>query len=257
VGRDLFDLTGKVTIVTGSGRGLGKVIAKGMAEYGATIVTSSRTESEAQQTAQEIQDAGGTAASFRCDTSVRQQCQDLVDFAVQRFGKLDVLVNNAGIDIIKPAVEYSEDEWDQVLNINLKGYFNCAQIAGRQMLKQGTGGSIVNNSSIAAQIGVQGLTPYSAAKGGVNQITKVMAVEWADQGIRVNCVSPGYFLNIMQGATQEHARSEKEQQVITFTAMHRRGRPEELIGPFVFFASEAGSYVTGAVLPVDGGYTAM
>ncbi|HKN73503.1 MAG TPA: SDR family oxidoreductase, partial [Terriglobales bacterium] len=127
----------------------------------------------------------------------------------------------------------------------------------RQMLRQDTGGSIINNSSICSIIGVQGLTVYSAAKGGVNQLTRVMAVEWAQRGIRVNAIAPGYFENVMQGATDEHARSEKQQQVITFTPMARRGRPEELIGPVVFLASRASSYVTGAVLFVDGGYTAQ
>jgi NAD(P)-dependent dehydrogenase (short-subunit alcohol dehydrogenase family) len=125
------------------------------------------------------------------------------------------------------------------------------------MLAQGSGGSIINNSSVCSIVGVHGLTAYSAAKGGVNQLTRVMAVEWARQHIRVNAIAPGYFENVMQGAKDEHARTEKQEQVIAFTPMARRGRPEELIGPVVFLASSASSYVTGAILFVDGGYTAQ
>lgn len=254
---DLFDLSGKVAIVTGSGRGLGKAMAMGLAAAGASVVTCSRTQDQAEQTAEEIAEAGGSAVSTRVDTSDRRSCEELVDFGVERFGKIDVLVNNAGIDIIKPAEEFAEKEWDQVVDVNLKGYFHCAQLAGRRMLEQGTGGSIINNSSIASEVGVRGLLPYSAAKGGVNQITRVMAVEWATRGVRVNAVAPGYFENIMGGAVEEHNRAEKQEQVITFTPMARRGLPEELIGPVVFLASDASSYVTGAVLYVDGGYSAM
>jgi NAD(P)-dependent dehydrogenase (short-subunit alcohol dehydrogenase family) len=125
------------------------------------------------------------------------------------------------------------------------------------MLRQGSGGSIINNSSIASSVGIRGLTAYSAAKGGVNQLTRVMAVEWATRGIRVNAIAPGYFDNVMRDATDTHASPEKQRQVIEFTAMGRRGRAEELVGPVVFLASDASSYVTGAVLFVDGGYTAM
>ena len=125
------------------------------------------------------------------------------------------------------------------------------------MLLQGSGGSIINNSSIASAVGIRGLTAYSAAKGGVNQLTRVMAVEWATRGIRVNAIAPGYFDNVMRDATDTHAAPEKQRQVIEFTAMARRGRAEELVGPVVFLASDASSYVTGAVLFVDGGYTAM
>ena len=202
---NLFDLTGKVSIVTGSGRGLGKAIALGMAEYGATVITCSRTLAEAEATAAEIRAAGGTALGLRVDTADRASCQQLIDDTVAAFGKLDVLVNNAGIDIIEPAEDVTEEAWDTILDINLKGYFNCTQFAARQMLAQGTGGSIANNSSIAGEVGIKGLTAYSAAKGGVNQMTKVMAVEWAPKGIRVNAFSPGYFENIMSGATDEHA----------------------------------------------------
>jgi NAD(P)-dependent dehydrogenase (short-subunit alcohol dehydrogenase family) len=254
--KNLFDLTGKVVIVTGSGRGLGKAIALGVAQYGATVVTCSRTLAEAEAVATEIIAAGGAASAVRVDTGDRASCEALMDTTVATHGRIDVLVNNAGIDIIEPAEDVAEEAWDQIININLKGYFNCSQFAARQMLKQGSGGSIANNSSIAGEVGIKGLTAYAAAKGGVNQMTRTMAVEWAPQGIRVNAFSPGYFENIMSGATDEHARPEKRAQVLQYTPMGRRGLPDELVGPVVFFASDASSYVTGAVLLVDGGYTA-
>ena len=254
---NLFDLTGKVVIVTGSGRGLGKAIALGVGRAGASVVVCSRTLAEAEATAAEIAAAGSPSLAVQVDTSERASCERLVNDTVARFGRLDVLVNNAGIDIIEPAEDVTDDAWDQVVNINLKGYFTCSQLAARQMMAQGSGGSIVNNSSIAGSVGIAGLSAYAAAKGGVNQLTKVQAVEWAPKGIRVNAFSPGYFENIMSGATDEHRRPEKRSQVLAFTPMGRRGLPDELVGPVVFLASDAASYVTGAILLVDGGYTAQ
>ena len=175
---------------------------------------------------------------------------------MKALGRVDVLVNNAGIDIIEPAEDVSEDDWEKIIGINLSGYFHCSQFAGQEMLKQGRG-SIINNSSIASAVGIRGLTAYSAAKGGVNQLTRVMAVEWATRGIRVNAIAPGYFDNVMRDATATHADPEKQRQVIEFTPMARRGRAEELVGPVVFLASDASSYVTGCILFVDGGYSAM
>jgi NAD(P)-dependent dehydrogenase (short-subunit alcohol dehydrogenase family) len=251
----LFDLSGKVAIVTGSGRGLGCAIAVGLGEAGAAVVTCSRTLAEAEQTAARIRDAGGRAIAVRADTGERASAEDLVASAVDAFGGVDVLVNNAGIDRIEPSEEVSDENLLTVMQTNLVGYFHCAQAAGRRMLERG-GGSIINISSIAGQVGIAGLTSYSISKGGVDQMTRVMAVEWATRGVRVNAIAPGYFENIMVGADTEHDRPDKQQQVITFTPMARRGRPGELIGPAVFLASDASSYVTGAVLYVDGGYTA-
>jgi NAD(P)-dependent dehydrogenase (short-subunit alcohol dehydrogenase family) len=251
----LFDLSGKVAIVTGSGRGLGSAMARGLGEAGATVVTCSRTMAEAERTAAQIRAAGGRAVAVRADTCDRDSAEELVAFAVGEFGHLDVLVNNAGIDRIEPSEDVSDENLLTVMQTNLVGYFHCAQAAGRHMLAGG-GGSIINISSIAGQVGIAGLTSYSMSKGGVDQMTRVMALEWATRGVRVNAIAPGYFENIMADAVTEHGRPDKQQQVITFTPMARRGHPDELIGPVVFLASDASSYVTGAVLYVDGGYTA-
>lgn len=257
MGRELFDLHDRVAIVTGSGRGLGRAMAAGLADAGASVVVCARHTDEADEAAAAITAAGGTALSTHVDTRDRESCRRLVETTVEAFGRVDILVNNAGIDIIEPAEDVSEDDWDTIIGINLSGYFHCSQFAAQQMLKQGTGGSIINNSSIASAVGIRGLTAYSAAKGGVNQLTRVMAVEWATRGIRVNAIAPGYFDNVMRDATTTHADPEKQRQVLEFTAMARRGRADELVGPVVFLASDASSYVTGAVLFVDGGYTAM
>jgi NAD(P)-dependent dehydrogenase (short-subunit alcohol dehydrogenase family) len=250
----LFDLSGKVAIVTGAGRGLGKTIALGLAEHGADVVAVSRTLAEVEKVAADVGALGRKALALKVDTSAKADVDRMVARTVETWGRIDVLVNNAGIDIIKPAVDYTEGEWDQILDINLKGYFLCAQAVGRQMIRQRRG-SIVMNSSIAGSIGVKWLVPYASAKGGVNQLTRTLAVEWAKDGVRVNVFAPGYFENVMQGAENIH-NEEKERHIREWTAMGRRGRAEELVGPVVFLAADASSYVTGQVLMVDGGWTA-
>lgn len=251
----LFELSGKVALVTGSGRGLGRTLAIGLAQAGAAVVTCSRTLDQAESAAAEIRDTGGRAVAVHADTADPASAAALVAAAVDEYGRLDVLVNNAGIDAIEPFEDVTEDHWREVVDINLGGYFHCAQAAGRHMLERGSG-SIVNISSIAGRVGIAGLTSYSAAKGGVDQITKVLAVEWATRGVRVNAVAPGYLENLMEGTGGAHGDPEKQQQVTTFTPMGRRAALEEIVGPVVFLASDAASYVTGAVLYVDGGYTA-
>lgn len=252
--KGLFDLSGKVAIVTGAGRGLGKNIAVGLAQHGADVVVVSRTLAQCEQTAKEITALGRRALALPVDTSRPADVEAMVARTVERLGRLDVLVNNAGIDIIKPALDYVEAEWDQVIDINLKGYFLCAQAAGRVMIKQRSG-SIIMNSSIAGSVGIGLLVPYASAKGGVNQLARTLAVEWAPHNVRVNVFSPGYFQNVMQGAEAIHDEA-KERHIREWTPLGRRGRSEELIGPVVFLAAEASSYVTGNVLMVDGGWTA-
>jgi NAD(P)-dependent dehydrogenase (short-subunit alcohol dehydrogenase family) len=253
-GKGLFDLTGKVAVITGSGRGLGKAIALGLARHGADCVLLSRTVSQVEQTAGEIRALGREVLALAADTSKKKDVDAVVARTVETFRRIDVLVNNAGIDIIKPAVDYTEEEWDQILDINLKGYFLCAQAVGRVMIAQRSG-SILMNSSIAGSIGIVGLAPYASSKGGVNQLVRTLAVEWAPHNVRVNAFSPGYFKNVMQGVEAVHDEA-KERHIREWTPLGRRGEVEELVGPCVFLASEASTYVTGNVLMVDGGWTA-
>ena len=252
----LFDLAGKVAIVTGSGRGLGKVFAQGMAEAGARVVTCSRTLSEAETTAQEIRENGGQALALKVDTRIRSQCRDLVTGAVEYFGQLNIMICNAGIAFFSPAEKVSSDEWQQTIETNLTGYFHCAQMAARQMIQQGSGGSIIMTSSNASILGFPGLMAYCASKGGVDQLVRSMAVEWGCHGIRVNAINPGYTDNLMSGLESDASGAE-EKEIRQLTPMQRRGKATEMIGPIIFLASEASSFVTGTILPIDGGWSAQ
>jgi NAD(P)-dependent dehydrogenase (short-subunit alcohol dehydrogenase family) len=258
-------IDGRVVVVTGAARGIGRAHALEFARNGYRVVVndlgaevdgSGSSDGPAGQVVEEIRAMGGEAVANGDDVADWDGARHLVELAVEHFGDLHVLVNNAGTDFIQPAVDYRVEDWHEILDVNLSGYFHCAQLAARHMLANG-GGSIIMNSSIASTVGVHGLLGYGAAKGAINQLVRTMAVEWAQQGVRVNAIAPGYMENIMATAGEEHARTEKQQQVITFTPMGRRGRPDELGGPVVFLASDASSYVTGHVLYVDGGYTAM
>jgi NAD(P)-dependent dehydrogenase (short-subunit alcohol dehydrogenase family) len=245
---------GEVAIITGSAQGIGAAYARALAREGARVVVSDILDPA--PLAAEICGAGGEALGVRADVTHSTACEVLVAEALERFGRVDVLVNNAAVDVIEPIGSISEAGWAEVLRVDLSGVLHASQAAARQMLAQGDGGSIINISSIASTIGIPGLGSYSAAKGGVNQLTRVMAVELASQGIRVNAIAPGYLENIMQGAGAEHANPETERRIQARTPLGRRAKLRELVGPVVFLASGAASYVTGAVLFVDGGYTA-
>jgi NAD(P)-dependent dehydrogenase (short-subunit alcohol dehydrogenase family) len=253
----MFTLTGRVAVITGSARGLGRALAKGFAESGASVVVCDRNESGARQVVEELVTAGHRGVAEAVDVASTQSCQELVQSAVRSFGRLDVWVNNAAVDVIGPVLQLSPADWDHVLAVNLTGAFHASQQAARQMVTQGTGGSIINITSIAATVGIHGLAAYSAAKAGLNQLTRVMALELAPSGIRVNAVAPGYLENVMEGAEAEHADPAKEGHIRTFTPLSRRARLSEVVGPVLFLASDAASYVTGTVLFVDGGYSAV
>ena len=252
----LFDLTGRVAIVTGAARGLGHALAHGLAAHGARVVACDINVDGVNATAESIRNAGGAATGAFVDVTDAEACDALVRHAVSTFGRVDVLVNDAAIDIVEPFERISDEAWTRVVDVDLKGVMQMSRAVVRHMLERGGGGSIVNISSIASTIAIPGLGAYSAAKGGVNQLTRVMAVDLAAHGIRVNAVAPGYLENIMEGLGSEHAKAETTQRIESHTPMRRRARLEELVGPVVFLASNAASYVTGAVLFVDGGYSA-
>jgi gluconate 5-dehydrogenase len=248
-----FDLTGKVALVTGGSKGIGRGMAQALGHYGATLVISSRGPEEGERTVQKFKEENIDAAYIPCDVTKKEQVEQLVKQIVERFGSLDILVNNAGMNIRKPLVEVEESDWDQVLEVNLKGIFLVGQACARQMIKQNYG-KIINISSILGSIGMPFQSSYAASKGGINQLTKIWAEELAPYNITVNAIGPGYIITPM---TREWLSDpERSEKIIQSTMVKRIGEISDLVGPVVFLASDTSKYVTGQVLNVDGGWTA-
>lgn len=253
---NLFDVAGKVVCITGSSRGLGFALASGFLDLGARVVLSSNDTEELRSAHETLADKGYSeyVSSIEADVTSEEACQRLVEHPFNHFGLLDVMICNAGIDIIKPAETYTSQEWSQIIAVNLTGCYFTAKSAAARMLAQGQG-SIIMTSSVASKFGIPGLAAYSASKGGINQLIQTMAVEWAQQGVRVNGVAPGYINNYMDQVDTDPS-SLYQARAIQRTPMKRRGELQEFLGPFVFLASQASSYITGEVLNVDGGYCA-
>ena len=245
------EFEGKVVVVTGASQGIGEAIAIAFAREKAAVVVGSRDEKKCREVAKKVEKAGGKSLVVVCDVSLREQADKIVGEAVKKFGKLDVLVNNAGIFPFVPVLEMKDADWDKVINVNLKGTFMCSQAAAKQMTRQKTGGSIVNISSIASIKGYSMLVHYCASKGGVNGLTRAMAVELAKSKIRVNAIAPGGIRTPGIGAVDEKVVAA----VAASTPLGRIGEPEEIAQAALFLASERASYVTGHVLVVDGGST--
>jgi NAD(P)-dependent dehydrogenase (short-subunit alcohol dehydrogenase family) len=249
-----FDLSGKSVCITGGSRGLGKAIARAFATAGARTVIGSWNKPELAQTKMEFERAGLVLHTHEVDVSNRNQCREFIAAALAIHGRIDVMICNAGIDIIKPAESFEETEWDRIVDINLRGCYYCAQFAALDMLGRGAG-SIIMTSSIAGSHGIPGLVPYAASKGGIDQLVRTMAVEWAPRGVRVNAVAPGYIENIMEGIEYD-PDNPYQKRAIARTPMQRRGKLEEIVSAYLYLASDAASYVTGNILFVDGGYHA-
>ncbi|MDI4657726.1 SDR family NAD(P)-dependent oxidoreductase [Xanthobacter autotrophicus] len=247
-------LQGKIVIVTGGGRGLGRAISEGFAAAGARVVLTGRTAATVEEAAVAIAAQGGAAEGCAADVSREDDVDALCRAVVERHGRIDALVNNAGINPwYKAAEDTSLDEWRAVVDTNLTGVFLAARAAGRVMLAQGEG-AIVNVTSVAGRVGLARTTAYCAAKGGVEVMTRQLALEWAKKGVRVNAVGPGYFeTDLTEGLRHNPKLAER---VTARTPMGRFGHPQELVGACLFLASPAASYITGASLAVDGGWTA-
>jgi gluconate 5-dehydrogenase len=253
-----FDLTGKTAIVTGGGRGLGRAMAEGLAEAGARVLVGARNVGEIEETAERIGKAGGEATFRELDATDRQSCEAFIAAVVAKYGGLDVALVNHGVGGGAPAVDTDPELWQQVIETNLTGAFNVAQLAARRMIDQGRGGAIIFTSSTASLVAFENLLAYGVSKGGVDQMVRQMALEWGTHGIRVNAINPGYTTHGMRRSGEPQASDRAfEADIEKKTPLGRRGRPEEFIGPAVFLASDAASFVTGVCLPVDGGYCAL
>lgn len=224
------------------------------AERVARVVIAAPDRAELAAAQAELAAAGLDIAALPADVADPTSCAALVERTVEKFGRIDTLICNAGIDKIKPAEACGSDEWNRILDVNLKGVYFCVKAVAQAMLAAGKG-SIIVTSSIAGRSGIPGLVAYAASKGGVDQLVRTMAVEWAQRGVRVNAVAPGYINNFMDGVEAASA-SPYQQRAMARTPMERRGEIAEFGGAYLYLASDASSYTTGAVVAVDGGYSA-
>jgi NAD(P)-dependent dehydrogenase (short-subunit alcohol dehydrogenase family) len=251
----MFDLAGKLAVVTGAGSGLGEAIAAGLAERGASVVVADLDGDAARRVAQAIAQLGGTARPCQLDVSRYDDVQGcFAELDVQ--GGVDILVASAGIGLRRPALEMTPADWQRVLHVNLTGLWYCNQAAGRSMVGRGGGGSIVNIGSVVGQVGIDtGNANYAASKGGVIGLTKCLAIEWAPHRVRVNVVAPTHFRTPLVEKAIE-ANPSFGDRFASNIPLGRLGEPREIVGAVVFLASDDAAMVTGHVLNVDGGHTA-
>lgn len=246
-----FDLTGKVCVVTGGARGIGRAIAEGLARHGATLVLSGRTQATLDEASLAI---GHNATTFVADVSREADVLALRDAALARGGRIDVLVNNAGINPIFRGIErVTLEDWQAIIDINLTGTFLCCKHLGGAMVEQGSG-SIINISSVAGHVGLLRSVPYCASKGGVEMLTRGLALDWAKQGVRVNTLAPGWVDTDLTHGLLEHDTHGRR--LLDHTPMGRFATPGDMVGAAVFLASNASAYMTGQSLLIDGGWTA-
>ncbi len=251
-----FALTGRVALVTGAGRGLGKAIALGLAATGAQVALGARTKSEIEKVAEECRAIGVKAIAVVTDITQRTSCEALIERCVTELGGLDIAVANAAAGIHGPAETMPESDWNKVLATSLTGYFNVMQSAGRKMIERKTHGSIIAISANSSVVGYAELAAAASAKGAIDQLCRNLAVEWGHHGIRINSINPGYTEHVPSyGDVSPGAGGDIDDGVKVMTPLGRRGRVAEFVWPTVFLASDASSYMTGVNLMVDGGYS--
>lgn len=249
---DTFTLTDKIAIVTGASQGIGEGIAVALAEAGADVVLASRNLASLEAVASRIAALGRTAMPVRVDVAQRADHDRLVAATLDRWGRIDILVNNAGTNVRVPAEDFREEDWDVVVNTNLKGTFFLTQLVGRQMIARRRG-KIVNIASLASITGLPNLAAYTSSKGGIAALTRMLAIEWAKHQINVNAICPGYIRTSLTKAIQDSPRGAYIESRIPWG---RWGVPDDIAGTVVFLASEASDYMTGQLIVVDGGWMA-
>ena len=252
---NLFGLSGQTAVVIGGTGVLGGALCDGLARAGASAVVAGRGADRGESCVSRIRAGGGKACYADVDVTSRESLLALLAAAIREFGRVDILVNCAGINSATPYFDIADDEWDRILAVNLRGVHLACQVFGRHMIETGHGGSIVNIGSVSAEIPLSRVFAYSASKAGVVNLTRSLAREWATGNVRVNAMCPGFFPAEQNRKILDEKRTED---LLRHTPAGRFGRPEELVGPLLLLASRtAGSFITGAVLYVDGGFTAM
>lgn len=248
---DKFKVTGKVAVITGGSKGLGREMAFGLGEAGAKVVVASRTVSLIEETANEIIKKGGEAIAIPVDVNSQQSIEQLVARVMDHYGRVDILINNAGIAPMKRTIDLEVSDWDEVMNTNLKSAFLLSKAVAASMLKQRSG-KIINIGSVLGEMASTIAMPYCVSKAGLAHMTRALALEWASRGINVNCIAPGFFETEM---TEQQREDEAHLKFLNYKIPYKRlGKPEEIVGAAIFLASEASDYMTGSVLFIDGGY---
>lgn len=249
---NLFDLSGKVAVVTGTSRGLGQYFGRALAQAGADLVITSRDVSRLTEFREEIESLGRKALPVKLDVLNESDIENMVHQAVSEYGKIDILVNNAGLNIRKPATDVAWKDWDTVLNTNLKGAFFVAQAVGKEMIQRKYG-RIINIGSCTCVFGMEGIGPYCASRGGMLQVSRSLAAEWGRHGITVNVLAPGWFKTAQNKVLYDN--KPWVEYITDRIPLGRPGQPNDLDGTVIFLASDASAYVTGQIILVDGGFT--